>query len=644
MTQVPPPTDFNARLVRPADDSELSGMRLGAVLKEGETFFRVWAPGASHVEVVMESPTQNSVAMRREPHGYFSAALRGLAAGALYKYSVDGGHACPDPCSRFQPEGPHGPSMIVEPDNYPWRDAGWPGVRMQGQIIYELHVGTFTAEGTFDAAAEHLQYLQALGVTLVELMPVAECPGRWNWGYDGVQLYAPYHVYGPPDALRRFVDKAHGLGLGVILDVVYNHLGPDGNYLKQFSPFYFNAEHGTEWGEGLNFDGEESHGVREFFIGNACYWVSEFHLDGFRLDATQSIKDESPVHVLAEMTARVRQLASPRSVVFVAENEPQRGEQLLPIAAGGFGLDGMWNDDFHHSARVALTGSRDGYFADYSGRAQELLSAVKRGFLFQGQHYSWQDQSRGSPMPKVPAWACVHFLQNHDQVANTFVGERLNGLAMAARYRAMTALLLLGPQTPLLFMGQEFASSKPFMFFAEHHGELAAIVHKGRREFVAQFTAYATTAAQALVQDPAQQKTFLDSKLDWSEASHNTAALHLHRSLLRLRREDPVISKQQAGCIDGATLSEQCLVLRWFDAAYGDRLLVVNLGPELREPSIAEPLLGPPSDRHWQTAWASEDPACGGQGAIDPVSVDQRWHVQANSAVLLTAAALLTKS
>jgi maltooligosyltrehalose trehalohydrolase len=425
----------------------------------------------------------------------------------------------------------------------------------------------------------------------------------------------------------------------VILDVVYNHLGPDGNYLGCFSPHYFSKRYRTDWGDPFNLDEEHCAGPREFLIGNACYWIREFHLDGFRLDATQSIFDSSKTHLLADLTQRARAIAQPRHIIIVAENEPQCSEQLLPMAAGGFGIDAMWNDDFHHSARVALTGSRDGYFHDYSGRAQEFLSCVRRGFLYQGQWYAWQKQSRGSPFRERGASACIVFLQNHDQVGNTATGVRILSTCAPARYRALLAVTLLAPQTPMLFMGQEFGASTGFSFFADHTEKLASQVHAGRREFVGQFRTYADARLQALIPNPSDERTFLDSKLDWSECERNRTTLDLHRDLLRLRASDPVISRQDVTAIDGATLSEHCFVLRWFDADHGDRLLVVNLDCELSPASIAEPLLAPPRGSGWQLAWSSEAPGYGGLGSFEPVADHGRgaWRIQAQSAVLLVA-------
>lgn len=615
---------------------------LGALSSDGTARFRVWAPEAARVDVVFEDGNDQPFALTREDGGYFSGVTS--TSARLYKYLLDATGPYPDPCSRFQPQGVHGPSLLVDPSAFAWTDAKWPGIGIARQVIYELHIGTLTPEGTFDAAATKLEYLRDLGITVVELMPVAECPGRWNWGYDGVQIYAPYHVYGEYEALKRFVDGAHALGLAVILDVVYNHLGPDGNYLPHFSPHYFSKRYRTEWGDPFNTDEAHNAGAREFLIGNACHWIREFHLDGFRLDATQAIFDSSKTHLLAELTQRARAIAQPRSIIFIAENEPQCSEHLLPVEAGGFGMDAMWNDDFHHSARVALTGSRDGYFHDYTGRAQELLSCVRRGFLYQGQWYEWQKHSRGSPLHGREAAACVVFLQNHDQVGNTATGVRIHSHSAAARYRALAAVTLLAPQTPMLFMGQEFGASTTFTFFADHTEKLSRQVHTGRREFIGQFRAYADGRLQALIPDPRAERTFLDSKLDWDECSRHPHMLSLHRDLLRLRAADPVISRQDVAAIDGATLSEHSFALRWFDAYHGDRLLIVNLSSELDARSIAEPLLAPPRGSGWQTLWNSEAPEYGGLGAFEPVADHGRgaWQIQAQCAVLLVATPRIT--
>jgi maltooligosyltrehalose trehalohydrolase len=509
---------------------------------------------------------------------------------------------------------------------------------MPGQVIYELHIGAFTSPGTFDAAAHELAELKRIGVTLIEIMPVAEFPGRWNWGYDGVDLYAPTHNYGDPDALRRFVDTAHALGLGVILDVVYNHLGPEGNYLSAFSDTYFSDQYDTDWGQAINFAGPESQEVRKFFIGNACYWIAEFHLDGLRLDATQNIYDDSSPHILAELSQAVRATAQPRTVVLLAENEPQQIRCVTPVEQGGYGLDAIWNDDFHHSARVALTGRREAYQTDYCGQAQEFLSAIKRGFLYQGQYYKWQKQPRGSVVTTQTAHTFVVFTQNHDQVANSLHGERLTTLASPAHNRALTALMLLAPMTPMLFMGQEFAASTPFLFFVDYgEGELAANIYQGRKEFLSQFPSYGSPAAQAAVPDPCASHVFTRSKLDFSERTTHAPLYLLHQDLLRLRREDPLIARQDRWQLDGAVLGSHTLAVRFFgDTEELDRLLLVNLGSDLEYMPAPEPLLAPIPGGSWRLLWSSDDPRYAGPGIIHPCGPDG-WRIPGASATFLVA-------
>ena len=607
---------------------------LGAEVQEGGVWFRVWAPKQRRVEVVIEGEAP----FRLEPEGagYFSGRVPGIGAGARYRYRLGDKKEYPDPCSRFQPEGPHGPSLIVDPAAYRWGDAGWPGLHLSGQVIYELHVGAFTSEGSFDAAAREIEGLRRIGVTTIELMPVAEFPGRWNWGYDGVDLYAPSHRYGDPEALKRFVDAAHQQGMAVILDVVYNHVGPDGNYLKAFSDDYFTDRYKNEWGEAINFDGPGSKEVREFFVRNACYWIAEFRLDGLRLDATQQIFDAGPTYVLAELSRRAREAARPRQIVLIGENEPQQVIALAPVEKGGWGLDALWNDDFHHAARVALTGRREAYYTDYRGEAQEFISAAKRGFLYQGQHYLWQNKARGSRVTSEPAASFVHYLQNHDQVANHPRGERLHALASPPRIRALTALLLLAPETPLLFMGQEFGASCPFLFFADHADALAPLVYQGRKAFLAQFPSYATAEVQDQIPDPRAEETFLRSKLDFSERETHVEVYRLHQDLLKLRREDPILALQSREGIDGAVLGAQAFALWFFGKEGDDRLLLVNLGPDLDARPAPEPLLAAGTRDGWRLVWSSDDPRYGGAGIVHPRGPDG-WRLTAGSAVFLSA-------
>ena len=610
-------------------------MILGAQVESAGVRFRVWAPKRARVDVVLEDDGR-SFPLLKDEAGYFSGLVPIATAGMRYRYRLDNGEAYPDPCSRYQPEGPHGPSLIVNPDEYEWRTPRWAGVRMPGQVMYELHVGTFTPEGTLDAAIGQLDELKECGITLIELMPLAEFPGRWNWGYDGVALFAPAHVYGDPNALKRFVDAAHARGLGVLLDVVYNHFGPDGNYLPVYSDLYLTDRHPNEWGQAINYDGPGSRGVRDFVLQNGCYWITEFRLDGLRLDAVHAIYDDSPVHVLAELSQQTRAAAGERSIVLIAECESQLIKTVQPIEKGGWGLDGVWSDDFHHICRVAVTGRSEAYFTDYRGTAQELLSVIKRGFVFQGQRYDWQKKPRGTVVKDEPAQAFVFYLQNHDQVANHLHGDRIHQMVPPARYRALVALMLLAPQTPLLFMGQEFGASNPFLFFADHHSDLAAKVYEGRKKFLAEFPEYATPEAQAAVPDPGADSTFEQSRLDLSERIRHAAIYRLHRDLLRVRREDRVLARQDRASLDGAVLGPQALILRYAAPMDDDRLLVVNLGPDLNCVPGPEPLLAPVQEGSWMLQWSSEHPRYGGSGIITPLT-EEGWRIPAATATLFRA-------
>ena len=607
---------------------------------EGGVHFRVWAPRRRRVEVVVEDGGRaEAFELRAEEEGHFSGRVARARAGTDYRFRLDGG-AGPysDPCSRFQPRGPHGPSRVVDPSAFRWTDADWRGAALRGQVVYEMHVGTFTPEGTWEAARRELRELARCGVTCVEMMPVSDFPGRFGWGYDGVNLFAPTRLYGEPDDLRRFVDEAHRHRVAVILDVVYNHLGPDGNYLSQFAAEYFSEKYRTEWGEALNFDGPGSRPVREFFIANAAYWVEEFHFDGLRLDATQQIFDSSAEHIVAAVGRRVREAARGRETIVVGENEPQHARLMRPAAEGGCGLDGLWNDDFHHSAMVALTGRSEAYYTDHRGAPQEFVSALKYGFLFQGQRYKWQRARRGTPSLDIEPAAFVNFIQNHDQVANSGRGERVDKLTSPGRLRAMTALLLLAPSTPMLFQGQEFAASGPFLYFADHEPALAEKVREGRTEFLAQFPSLATAETRACLAAPHDPATFERCKLDLSERERHSQVYALHRDLLRLRREDPVFSLQRRRGLDGAVLGPEAFVLRFFDdeGGAGDRLLAVNLGADLRLDPAPEPLLAPPEGAQWELLWSSESVTYGGCGATPP-DADGGWRIPGHAAVAAKA-------
>ena len=609
------------------------------VVPGGGTHFRVWAPRSKFVRVQFQypgpQPEAEEVDLDAEGNGYFSGYVAQAGAGVLYRYRLESG-SFPDPASRFQPEGPHGPSQIVDGSHFKWTDQNWRGIERYGQVIYEMHIGTFTNEGTWSAAQRELPELARLGVTVLEIMPVAEFPGRFGWGYDGVDLFAPTKLYGKPDDFRQFVNQAHAAGLGVILDVVYNHFGPDGNYLKEFSEHYFTDRYKNEWGEPINFDDDNSGPVREFICANAAYWVDEFHLDGLRLDATQQIFDASPEHVLTALARAARQAAKGRATFLVAENETQTARLVRAPDAGGYGLDALWNDDFHHTAMVALTGHADAYYSDYEGTPQELISAIKHGFLYQGQRSRWQGKPRGTPCLDLEPIHFVNCLQNHDQVANSLAGLRAHQLGSPGRFRALTALLLLAPATPMLFQGQEFAASSPFLYFADHQPELSARVAKGRAEFLSQFTTIANEESRARLTAPHSNEAFSRSKLDLSERGKHSAAYELHRDLLRLRREDPVFSQPRAGGVDGAVLRPEAFILRFFNPDAGDRLLIINLGRDLvleREP---EPLLAPPEGCSWKLVWSSEPPRYGGNGT-PAWETENGWRIPGHAALVFAS-------
>lgn len=620
---------------------------IGAEVIPGGVHFRVWAPRARKVELVVigveERKPAARISLTAEAGNYFAGAGSGMQDGALYGYYLNGEERLyPDPMSRFQPQGPHGPSQVVDPGSFRWTDAKWQGVELPGQVIYELHVGTFTPEGNWAAAAAQLAELANLGVTVVEVMPVADFPGSFGWGYDGVNMFAPTRLYGSPDDFRQFVDRAHALGIGVILDVVYNHLGPDGNYLTQFSNDYFHKDLGTAWGAAINFFGHNSASVREFYTTNAAYWISEFHLDGLRLDATQDIHDREDQHILADITRAVQQAAGGRSTIIVGENEPQNMRLVQPLERGGYGIDALWNDDLHHSAMVALTGRNEAYYTDYHGRPQEFISAIRHGFLYQGQYYEWQKKCRGTSTRGAAPQAFITFLQNHDQVSNSASGLRYHQVTSAGRYRALTVLLLLSPGTPMLFQGQEFAASTPFYFFADHEPELAEKVHAGRKEFMAQFLSVADPEIQARMPNPADAATFHSCQLDLTEREKHGETYYFHKELLRLRREDATFSAQRAGGVDGAVLATEAFVLRFVgadDAGGNDRLLIVNLGRDLELRPAPEPLLAPPAGQTWRLLLSSEDPRFGG-GGTPPVEVDKGWRLPGHAALVLAPAPL----
>src|SRR5437868_4999411 len=612
-----------------------SGMQrrypIGAeIVGKNETHFRVWAPKAQKLAVVADN---RAYPLTSETGGYFGGTIP-CGVNARYKFQINDGDAFPDPASRFQPDGPHGASCVIDPFSFKWTDANRRGVKLAGQIIYEMHIGTFTPAGTWQAAIDKLSDLKGSGITLLELMPIADFPGRFGWGYDGVNLFAPTRLYGIPEDLRAFIDRAHALGLGVILDVVYNHFGPDGNYLGAFSNDYLRRDKENDWGDAINFDRENCGPVREFFITNGRYWIEEFHFDGFRFDATQCIFDRSEEYIVGAIGRAARAAAGERSIVLFAENERQEAKLIRTREEGGDDLDGVWNDDWHHAAIVALTGRNEAYYSDYTGCPQEFIAAANYGYLYQGQPYSWQEAPRGYPSLDLKAEAFVSFLENHDQVSNSATGDRVRLQTSPGRYRAMTALLLLGPWTPLLFQSEEVGAATPFLYFSEVGDQkLREAVKKGRFEFLAQFPSAASQDVQERLAVPYDVETFNRCKIDWREREKNEALSNLHRDLIKLRREDSRLCLQGEGGIDGAVLRSESFVLRYLSKMNDDRLLVVNLGSREDLTPAPEPLLAPPPDCEWEILWTSESRRYGGPGAVE-MDTDDKWILPAESALV----------
>jgi maltooligosyltrehalose trehalohydrolase len=599
--------------------------------------FRVWAPLASELNVEIEGLA--NLPLTAEAGGYFAGAVADAQPGMRYRFRRDSDvEAMPDPVSRFQPEGPEGPSEIIDPGAFTWTDGDWHGRPREELVVYEMHIGTFTPEGSWAAAARELPALAELGITCLEIMPVAEFAGQFGWGYDGVDLFAPTRLYGRPDAFRSFVDQAHSAGLAVILDVVYNHLGPEGNYLDFYADAYFTDRYECEWGKAINFDGPDAGPSREFFLANAGYWIDEYHLDGLRLDATQALFDSSDDHILAAITRTVRAAGASRTTFIVGENEPQHAKLTRSTERGGYGLDALWNDDFHHSAMVALTGRHEAYYTDYRGRPSEFIAAAKHGFLYQGQRYQWQKKPRGTPAFDLPAESFVVFLQNHDQIANSGTGQRGDRLTSPGRWRSLTAYFLLMPGIPMLFQGQEFGASSPFFYFADYKPKLAQQVRQGRAKSLAQFPSLATPEMQAELSDPGAVDTFRRSVLDLNERATHAAIYALHRDLLALRRDDPVLGQRPCR-VEGVPLADAAWALRFFTTDDTDRLLIVNLGRDLALEPAPDPLLAPIEGQFWQVLWSSESPRYGAT-ATPATQHDQVLRVPAEAALIYVPAAL----
>jgi malto-oligosyltrehalose trehalohydrolase len=530
------------------------------VLASGGARFRLWAPAAQRVDVVLQDDV---FPMERREEGFFEKTLPAAGAGSLYRYRIDGGALVPDPASRFQPQDIDGPSEVIDPAAFRWRDDGWKGRRWEEAVIYELHVGSFSSDGNYQGIQKRLRHLVDTGVTAIELMPLSDFAGKRNWGYDGVLPYAPDSVYGRPEDLKALVQAAHDAGLMVFLDVVYNHFGPKGNYLGLYAPQFFTDRYRTPWGSAINFDGPASKWVREYFIHNALYWLEEYRLDGLRFDAVHAIMDASPRHVLDELASRVREKLPGKHLIL--ENDANQSRFL-----GQGRYTAQWNDDAHHAFHVLATGESDGYYIAYGDKpAEHLARCLAEGFSYQGQVSPFSHEKRGEPSKHLPPAAFVDFLQNHDQVGNRAFGERLSVLSEKTFLKNLAAILLLAPSPPLLFMGEEWGCRQPFLFFCDFAGELGEAVRKGRREEFSRFASF-----EKDIPDPLAEETFRQCVLRWDEV--DASWLGFYKELLALRSRE--IMARQAGSGTYRMLGDRAFEVRWPLAGEDELKLIANLG------------------------------------------------------------------
>ncbi len=539
----------------------------GPSFEDGGVRFRLWAPKEERITLLVDG--FDPVAMVSADGGFFESLIKGLSAGALYRFELASGRQVPDPASRFQPIDVNGPSEVVDPSAYEWRGS-WAGRAWDDVVLYELHVGAFSPEGSFPGAAAKLGHLADLGVTAVEIMPVSDFKGRWNWGYDGVFPYAPDSSYGRPEDFKAFVEAAHERGIAVLLDVVYNHFGPEGNYLPLYAPDFFTSRHKTPWGDAIQLDGPNSRPVRDFFIENAEYWIEEFRLDGLRFDAVHAIKDDSRPDLLEELAARLRARVS-RPIHLLLENEDNEPRRLKRNGVKADQYTAQWNDDIHHVLHVAATHERSGYYEAY-GPTELLARTIAEGFAYQGEMMPYRNEPRGSPSAHLPPDAFVSFIQNHDQIGNRAFGERLSSLAPPEAIRALASVYLLAPQIPMVFMGEEWGATSPFPFFCDFTGDLAEAVRKGRREEFSRFPEFADPERVAKIPDPLAESTFLSSKLDWNRIDPKHLASY--RNLLKTRREivRPLLPSIRHGG-EALVVGEQAVRIIW---RAGERKLILD--------------------------------------------------------------------
>lgn len=587
---------------------------LGAVpTGDGQVSFAVWAPNCERVDLRIISPVERTIRLEGDQAGYFQARVNDVPAGATYLYVLDGHTERPDPASRYQPEGVHGPSAVVDPSTFDWSDENWRGRPLDDYVIYELHIGTFSDEGTFDGIVPYLDELVDLGVTALEILPVAQFPGNRNWGYDGVGLYAVQDSYGGPDGLRRLVDACHQRGLAVVLDVVYNHLGPEGNYLREFGP-YFTDHYQTPWGDALNFDGSGSDHVRHFFLSNALHWLREYHLDGFRFDAVHAIYDLSATHFLEELATMIHRAADHRGLpaVVIAESDLNDPKVIRSVDLGGWGHDSQWADDFHHALHALLTGERDGYYVDY-GTVDHLVTTLQQAYRFTGQYSKHRGRQHGRWPGTIDGRRFVVCSQNHDQIGNRATGDRLTANLDFELLKLAAGVTLLSPFVPMLFMGEEYAEANPFQYFVSHGDpDLVKAVQEGRRR---EFEAFNWKGD---VPDPQSESTFSNSKLNHSlkQTEPHASMFAWYRELLRLRREHPALSsfdlsRQEVQSFPGiAALS----IRRQYDS--GEVLVLVNFNIHPEHLTISVP------DHSWSLLLSSLDERWDGPGEDAP-PIDQ---------------------
>jgi maltooligosyltrehalose trehalohydrolase len=598
----------------------------GAELVSEGVRYRVWAREASQVEALVWTGDEppRTVPLALDASGYYHGLDHQGEPGDLYKFRLNGKEEFPDPASRYQPEGVHGRSQVINPRQFQWHDFEWSPPPLRSLAIYELHVGTFTPEGTFLAAIDKLRHIRALDVTAIEIMPVADFAGERNWGYDGVSLYAPAHSYGHPDDFRALVDAAHEIGLAVILDVVYNHLGPDGNYLGAYAPGYIDEERKTPWGGAFRFDDPAYRPLRALFVANPLYWRTEFHIDGFRLDATHAILDESPVHILEEITSAIHE----HGAFSIAEDSRNDSRVILPVEENGLGFDAVWADDFHHAVRVSNTHESEGYLGDFTGALPEIIDTLRNGWFYRGQYSPNKGGKRGSESRHIPPRKFVHCISNHDQAGNRALGERINHSISREAYLAASALLCLTPYTPMLFMGQEWGASTPFIFFTDHNKELGKLITKGRREEFKDFGAFHSQEARERIPDPQDPKSFLDSKLVWDELGDEkkSRTLELYRKCLALRRREAAFRPESRETWYAEALAIGVGALR-FKGAASDWLLLFDLEGGHNGSLAEEWICRPRGSEGWTVVLSTSEKQFGGTGAcaFDPATNQARF-------------------